>query len=165
MLCAQEALQVISETPHNSPKYQSGSYARFLRINEQWGIKLFDRKHYRDKSYDAQEKAYRLDLGPHLGDKLELRLNDGEAIYGYVTECIVETYQDRFARETYGYLSGPDMTCDEDLHCDSEMENDSEYIDLMGRLGEADFCTYDMHSQNVGWMKDGRLVCIDFSHV
>jgi hypothetical protein len=150
-----EAVALMSTTPIHSGKYQEGADAKFLRINDKWGLKFFQREDQRNDSYVLQEQAAELGLAPQIGDKFEFTFGDDDTRYGFITECIVETCNDRFRPEINwnDYSTTPWQ----------RMYAMQEYQDLINGLRNNGFAANDMHEANVGWLPDGRLVAIDFS--
>jgi hypothetical protein len=126
---------------------------------------LYWSKWERKATHAAQDKAHKLGLAPAVGKKLRFTLSENETMYGYITECIVETYGDRYARKVLGYNSMEEAGDTYDCACDVAMGDDEEYNQLMENLRVNGFSTGDMHFENVGYMKDGRLVAIDFDNV
>ena len=151
-----QAIELARQTPVE--KYAYGCDAMFLRINKNWGFKLFSTEKDRDKNYDRQNLAHEHGAAPAVGEKMFVTLPDNNSYYGFITECIVETYYDR-------HISEFDMYKDKE-YANSELEEqmfrDDEYNNLMEILDDTTG-SFDMHCQNVGYMPDGRMVAIDFS--
>jgi hypothetical protein len=165
VLAINHALKVLSRTPSNSPNFKTGCSAKFLRITDNYGIKLYSTKEKRKITHKEQQKAHQLGLAPAVGRKFRLTLpENNETVYGYITECVVETYGDRYARKR-GFASMIEADDEYDIACEIAIDNDEEYNQLIQNLRENGFCVYDMHFENVGYMKDGRLVAIDFDNV
>lgn len=155
------AIQTALKTPFD--QYKTGIAAFFTRIDDTWGIKLYKSEFMRDKTFRLQNLAASVNAGPRLGNKFELKIPGKGYYYGYVTECVIETYENLYM-DTYSEgMSEDDIDHLMDT-CYCEMEDSKEYQNLMNLLQWIDITTSDMHYGNVGWLKNGRLVAIDFSH-
>lgn len=124
----------------------SGQACRFMTVGE-IGVKVYGRNSEKAQgAFEAQKRAADLGLGPAVGEfwtiHLRLRPHDTMRIYGYLTE-IADVLDD----PGEGVL-----TIDE--------END-----LCRRMVANGFPTWDIYGRNVGRLKDGRAVCIDFDPV
>jgi len=154
---------------HNTPSEsrESGLRCRFIRINEQWGIKFYRKESMRNKTHDFQKKAAEVGLAPRIGQCFELTIpfneDDDEPVevYGYVTECISETYGDRMAYEMYS-CSYDECTDSQQNEIEESMYRDYAYDKLIAGMCHIGITTSDIHIMNVGYLK-GKLVCIDFS--
>jgi hypothetical protein len=140
-----EAVEIIRTSPRYG--YDYGVHASFKRINHKWGLKFFYNEGIRNKTYELQNMAAAIGCAPILGEKFELTDPDGDTIYGYITECIEKNLSD---------------TIDEDEDEDGYWTL-PEYENLMEKLSTI-LDPIDIHDDNVGYMTDGRLVCIDFSN-
>lgn len=135
--------QIVRKTPLDSEEYEAGWYAKFQRINDQWGLKFYRSENMRDMTYKFQKMAHDIGCAPALGEKFDITMpekdsyGDEVTVYGYVTECIDV------------------LACDSDdyIHGDAE-----ELLDDLREIMDV----YDMHDKNIGYLK-GRLVAIDFS--
>ena len=152
-----QVFDVVGKTPVES--YEKGVCAKFARINDEWGIKLYRDEYTRDKTYRFQDLANSVECAPRLGDKFSVVLPDDKTYYGYITECITETFLKR-------YLNRLGLECNSDEHYDllDEMEEDEEFKTLCRDINSIGISTNDMHASNVGYLPNGRLVAIDFSH-
>jgi hypothetical protein len=153
-----EAINIVRQTPRD--QFSKGCAAKFVPIDEKWGIKFYRYESIRDRTYDAQAKAFSEGIAPELGTKLEFEL-DGYPKFGYITERI-ETVEDRFCKK-HNLPIGTKVDDLEDLEDLArqerwDMEESWEYKDLMNSLESIDMDTLDMHWRNVGWLPDGRFV-------
>jgi hypothetical protein len=155
-------------TAHTTPaeSRERGLRCRFIRINEQWGMKFYKNENYRNKTYDFQNRAAEAGLAPRVGECFELALpfyDDDEPIevFGYVTECISETYGERMAYKIYN-CSYEECHEDEQQQIDIVFYDEYEYGKLIEEINSIGISTEDTHSLNFGYLR-GKLVCIDFS--
>ena len=125
----------------------TGHACRFFAIGD-IGVKVYDEE-CREKArgaYANQKRAHALGLGPAVGDEWTLRIRAGSGstfyLYGYLTE-VAQVYRDD-GRETL---------------------SDVEFDTLTESLENAGFPTWDIYGRNVGRLKDGTPVCIDFDPV
>lgn len=127
-----------------------GSYAYFVRMNRQWGLKFFPERYKkkRDISVEAQTLAYRYQLGPEVGPSHDFTGRQGR-FFGYITEVARPYRSPTDIRFPYKV---------EDL-----TRVNREYRLLKSRLEWLGICTNDMDGKNVGYLASGLLVCIDFS--
>ena len=143
-----------------------GATAKFVKVSEQWGLKFFKREDARDLAVDRQIRAAEHGLGPLVGDTITFNWQ-GDTWYGYMTEVCPNvlanvwadeegTDRDDYRNSLYnGTGRNPEKWCD---FAESE-----ELADLKEGLSElVGWNWYDDHEGNVGYMADGRLVCIDF---
>jgi hypothetical protein len=128
-----------------------GLDAFFTPINEEWGYKYYADKKICRITYEAQKLAHENGLAPAVGECYNMRDKFGSMVYGYVTEAVVMLGED-----VYGEFDEDDMDYD-DWHLDDVTELRARLRELFGRH------FFDLHSANYGWLKNGQLVCIDFS--
>lgn len=155
------AITILGQTPTNSKEFESGEDARFLRINDRWGLKLFHTEEERNKSHTLQSLAASHDLAPDTGDTFQFTDPDNVTYYGFVTGCIKATYADHFANMIFGCPFN-DLTDEQQDDIDNQYYDDPRYDALdaaLNQIMEAD----DMHYCNVGFDHKGKLVAIDFS--
>jgi len=158
----------IYQTAHFTPfeERDRGIDAQFIRINGRWGIKFFKNEALRNKTYDFQNRAAGVGIAPRIGQCFELEIpfrpnDDPIEVFGYVTECVSETYADRMAYKLYGI---PYEECSygqsDEIH--DRLYDDYEYKRLIEKLYDIRISNRDIHANNVGYLR-GKLVCIDFS--
>ncbi len=151
------ALRDIAETVRKTPpnKTQSGSYALFIPINKEWGLKLYSdsesvrmycsyhggAKSVRNKTYMLQKYAALYGLGPKVGNKFTVTVNKVK-YFGYSTERV--DILPHFISE---------------YQCERKIKG---YVQLINDLYSLEMTPADLNSTNVGRIK-GKLVCIDFS--
>lgn len=145
----------ITALKHSSPERRSGIECTFLRINKKWGLKYWWDDIARDNNYLVQKLAHKLGVGPRVGTKIDFEL-DGNRLYGYITEAIVETAWDwmQFWRYNTGY---------------SEYQKLERIVydrmrDIVEKVEGETKCLQpcDLHLNNFGFDNDGNFVCIDF---
>jgi hypothetical protein len=138
-------LETVKKLHRESPpeSYATGRFARFLRIDDKYGFKLYNSELERDFSYDMQSRAALYGLGPNVLDKIQLG-----GRFGFITEAVTETLRDRNSN-----LVSP-------WNC--ETCGPPEYNKLIEDLRSNGMNSSDLCGFNVGYMPDGRLVCIDF---
>jgi hypothetical protein len=90
-------------------------------------------------------------------------LPDDKTYYGYITECITETFLKRHLNEL-GLESKSELDSEEYYDLLDEMTEDEEFKNLCRDINSIGISTNDMHASNVGYLANGRLVVIDFSH-
>lgn len=164
------ALKMVAETPRTD-RFK-GQAAQFISLGNGWGLKFYDTKCECETTYETQETAFAAGIGPALGEKTTFSV-DGMIRYGYITQH-AETFRDKFAKKHN--LTGNAFTAIEKIE-DAErreevrrecmkirttMDNLPEYSDLMYEMTRLGLCTNDMHWGNVGYLPNGKLVCIDF---
>jgi len=156
-----KVFEITGTTPIES--YEKGVAAKFTRIDDKWGIKLYRNEYMRDKTYRFQDLAHSIGCAPSLGDKFKVVLPDDREYHGYITECISETFLKRHLNEL-GLESKSDLSSDEYYNILDEMEDDEEFKILCEEINSIGISTNDMHASNVGYLPNGKLVAIDFSH-
>jgi len=65
-----------------------GVYCNFIKLDEKWALKLYDRKTVRDFAFKEQSRAAVGGFAPEVGETVDF---ENLKMYGYVTE-IIETY-------------------------------------------------------------------------
>jgi hypothetical protein len=156
MLTPEETVALVNGTPNQ----EHGVQAKFVPVNEDWGLKYYDSRENRDKNYDRQLSYIPTDAAPQLGDKIDFNLN-GEPYYGFFTERV--TVAGNLVAEMLG-LSGPYQNWYDRAQKIYDYINDvagEEVYELRKQLGHG---ADDLHPWNWGYTKDGRAVAIDFSH-
>lgn len=160
--------QKIHDIAHFTPisDRKKGISCRFIKIDENWGIKFYQDEAMRNKTLDFQNRAANAGLAPRVGKcfELELPFYEGDEpieVFGYVTECISETYGDKMAHDLFGITRDQchSTQSDEIYSC---LYSDYEYNQLISDIEDIGITTKDIHIMNVGYLGD-KLVCIDFS--
>lgn len=156
-----EAIQKVRQTPPHA--FGSGSTAKFVRIDEVWEFKFYHDNTDRDNCHFLQKKAYKNEIAPRVGEKVDFTLG-GHPRYGYITELAIIPY-DEFLK-LHNVEDSEDNEYVSRLYSvmEGELYNQPAYSDLMDKMEELNMSVIDMHPGNVGWMPDGRLVCIDFDN-
>jgi hypothetical protein len=123
----------------NSP---NGVSAYFVKVNEEWGIKVFKYQVDRDISYERQQKAAEFGLGPNVGPKM-----DFDGMYCMWTEVAELICTDWNTDEYYKLSKDTD---------EIRAELSQQLYDKIG------FRFVDNHILNIGILR-GEYVCIDFA--
>ncbi len=164
MISFEEVYLVAHTTPDESR--EKGVDCRFIRINENWGIKFYKNEALRNKTLAFQARAAEAGLAPRVGECFELTLpfyedEEPREVFGYVTECISDTYGEYYANRMF------QCSYSECLHYQREeiaeqMYDSYEYNRLIEGINSINISNNDIHTRNVGFLRN-RLVCIDFS--
>ena len=162
-------LDVVKKIIHETPvdKYSMGIAAKFMPIDDIWGLQFYNNKEDRDKTYSRQNEAWRHGLAPRLGKKFRMTTPTGK-VYGYITE-VVETLYDRAVRNAgydipiHKFCNHENSSIRQACYKEEEKLMDKTHDQLLKDLEDIGLYTGDMHWGNVGWLPDGRLVAIDFS--
>ena len=133
----------------------SGVSCRFVQINEEWGLKLYQDKGNRTDCYEWQKRAAEHGLGPQVGDIVELPGGEDGFDHGYITQVAELIFEP--------YTGGP--TPEGYYHRFDEVTKQvrPEMLMLKDELLKIGFYFVDDHIQNVGRI-NGKLVCIDFEY-
>lgn len=163
-MSVEDAYLTAYTTPVES--WERGAAARFIRITEKWGLKFYQNEAIRNKTYDFQSRCAEDGLAPRVGDLFEFSLpfNENEtpiSVFGYLTECIEETYGDRYAYKMFGD-SYENCSKNQQIEVDDMMFGDRKYNDLITGIYWTGISTKDIHALNIGFIGN-RLICIDFS--
>lgn len=148
-------LTIDSETIRKSPQ-SYGCFAKFVKVNENWGFKFFDSPRTRDKNYELNKRAGECGLAPKVGSKIDF---PEESMFGFFVELIDVII------ENHPAYPGDNWWLDE-WKKDNDNNINFDYYklpNLISLFEEIGISIGDLHCENVGWMKDGTFVCIDFS--
>lgn len=74
--------KIVTGTPRLNIK--NGADAKFIAINDDWGVKFFTTKTEQEFNFDLQSKCAEHDLAPPVGRKLDFNWH-GTHVFGYVT--------------------------------------------------------------------------------
>lgn len=125
----------------------------FVPLDSKWAIKLFTYNSERDETYKRQKLAAKHNLGPKVGDTVDLPISSIYR-YGYVTEIITPLTT----------MSSYDSNISDEKIEEWERLEDEYYNAIMqicDDLQEIGISFGDCHAGNVGW-KNGKLMCLDF---
>lgn len=164
----------ISTVIQGSPK-EYGAMARFAFISDDYGLKYWDDEDYARDNYEKTKLAAQYGLAPKVGSFISFELGE-EKYYGFFMERIHTLFKDWYTEKfDRGY-----SWWDSCYHVDQELnsldferymvDEDARFqevtiTNLTEQLMEIGFgVVSDLHYENVGWMKDGRFVCIDFDN-
>ena len=153
-------------------EFSSGAECTFFKLDEKWGLKLYDSEEVRDIAHENHAYFLKYGLAPDLKRKINLP-SFIEKRYGYICE-VVEVLIDPvyvYSFEHFHWNSAYDDFEDADSwneHCDdlinSIMEKYSdEYEELMNKLAQNDLMYSDDHLGNFG-LKNGKMIIIDFDN-
>ena len=167
--------QNIFEAIESSKERSSGCKQVFVKLTDNWGVKIFSEDEHgewaeelRDETYELQRRAAAIGCGPDVGDKVDLPTGD----FGYVTE-VVQLFNPYLAENAFstpwisggkienGWQEGSPIT---NRHYDEFYQKKffmDEIEELQDNLENIDFDFTDTHGGNMGW-KNGKLICIDF---
>ena len=125
---------------------------QFIKIDDNWGMKVYESKCIRDYAWTTQQNMHRVQCAPAVGIKIDIGHK-----YCYLTqvaepimECnahhlhgeAYEQWQDEYSKKWHSGVR----------------KNIEEVVDKMRANG---YKMYDNHLCNYGWL-NGQLVCIDF---
>lgn len=155
----------------NSPNVRvfEGSAAKFIPVDDDWGVKLYCTERYRDQSYDNHVHCHDLGLAPMYGPKVTVTYN-GQCRYGYlveIVECadaaVLEAYGVEHVGEckSYRYFDYCDGENYSDF-LDFDMRWGNAWQDLRNRILKSGVRFTDVHAGNWGITKAGIGVWIDF---
>jgi hypothetical protein len=152
----QELSVIFEEKRSASPR---GVDCIFVPINEKWALKMFSSDYVRDKSHRLQKELSEHNLAPKVGGQINLdRDGSNYYCYGFVTE-IVETVL------SHEYIVGLDKGQEDwGLFRETKEEMKDQVAELKDEYESLGYSPYDLHPGNLGYNKDGRLICIDFGH-
>lgn len=152
-----------------------GATASFALISDTYGLKYWGNKEYAESNYEKTKFAAQYGLAPKVGQFIKFKL-DEETYYGFFMERLDILFKDWHTEKfDCGYYWRDDCYyVDEELNSldferymiDERLPFQSVAItNLTEQLKEIGFeVVSDLHYENVGWMKDGRFVCIDFDN-
>lgn len=129
-----------------------GASCKFIKFDDNWGIKTYYDCEIRDSAYNRQKKASEAGLAPTVGSCFDV----GYSIFCYITElavplvdCTPEVNErwsiifDKFEEENPNVRGDINNLCEE-----------------LNKVLNRPY--YDAHFGNFGMLRD-KLVCIDFS--
>lgn len=163
-----DLIEKTAETLYFEEHSSSGQCCNFIDLENGWGLKCYQEKENRDRSYVCQEFLSQYELAPKVGKSFELFDHNGDAWYCHVTE-VVEPLVEYGFNNDQAYeeeLAELDETSDFDedefraRYCRDERD---EWINEVHRQ----FGVYyvDDHCGNFGFMQTEngkKLVAIDF---
>lgn len=149
MLTANDIRNRLEQSP-------GGVSCKFIKLSDEWGLKVYRRKGERDRCYDNQSKMAQYGFGPRVGDKLDIN----DEFYVYVTEVAIPIW------EAFNDI-GADWIKTEKERAKLQ-EKDKTIIksmirELVDKMADKGYQFCDAHMANVG-MLNKMLVCIDFGN-
>jgi len=142
-----KSIPVSEKITDSTPVFSTGIHAYYKRLSPNWGMKFYRTKERSEANYRVLSKAAAHGLAPRCGGKFSFKQMD--IIYhGFIVERIQ-----------------PAIECKDHLYLDHP-EYRKEVNELDKALREIDICgdyQNDLHSGNVGYTKEGKLVAIDLS--
>lgn len=128
----------------------NGIASVYVRLDKKWGLKLFYDEHSRDYAYNLQNEAANLELGPKVGEKIDMSV-DCERPFGYITEHVKVLPHYLPTDDSYDRIWANKNFLAQRKKLKNALEN---------RFG---IIFSDLHMYNMGW-KNGKCVCIDFGN-
>lgn len=155
----------------NSPDSRvfEGTAAKFIPVDDDWGVKLLCTESERDNSYNNHVHCHDLGLAPMYGPKVTL-MHGGRRYYGYlveIVECADSAVFEYYGVEHNGKCRGSEYFdyCDGENYSDFldlDMRWGNAWQDLRNRMNKAGVRCSDVHAGNWGITKAGISVWIDF---
>ena len=139
----------------------SGTECTFVRMDNGWGLKLYDLESNAIHSYEMQRHASKHGLAPLVGPHIFKFNRLGIIKYTYYTECITKLLYDAYP-DLGGWWDGKwpkhqywgaNCCIDGPLLC---------LPDIAQQFADIGIKPYDLHYANLGWLPSGQFVCIDF---
>jgi hypothetical protein len=133
-----------------------GVSCKFIRLDDDWGIKVYNSSTERDRAVSRQAKLYEHGYAPKVGIVFDVP-STFRSYYCYVTQCAVPLIEGdaKYARDYYTiatkYRKENPAVSDEITELCKNMEA------VEGRPYS------DIHYANFGRL-DGKLVCLDFGN-
>ena len=122
-----------------------GGFCVFIKLNDRWGVKLYNTKEKRDECFVLQLRASRKKVAPKVGFKVResfifSRYNRESEYWGFLTEVA-------------------------DLPFNTLYNKKAQKVSriLQSRMFKRGFDTDDLHAYNIGKIGE-RYVCIDFDN-
>lgn len=141
---------VLSEVVKNhtgfSPK---GVSCYFIKLNEEWGLKVYTAQDERDRAYRIQTNMSKYNLAPTTGIKFDIGEN-----YCYVTEVAIPLASQSPVTRDY---TEEFYTINNDTRV-RKMIND-----IVTKMKAKGHSSCDNHAGNFGILRK-QLVCIDFGY-
>ncbi len=152
------ARSLVRSVPFDARHYTCGAHAGYRAMPAtRFGIKLFKSYVVRDENYNLQDMAHSFGLAPRVFGRFTELDSYGKMYYGFVTESIQETEQQRF------YNPGKVDLCVVSDYLLWRKTNRDIVNDLKLQMENIGMTSKDVDNwANVGF-HNGRLVCIDFS--
>lgn len=148
-------INILIERPYD---LDGGSVARWYKVNESVGVKMYRNKELRDTTYALQRIFGHFGIAPKLGQKFEFKYErfDGiRTMYGYVSEAVTPM------RELNSEAEERDF---DEAIIEWYKERDSERQKLKDIMCKHGLRHGDLHEDNWGITNDGRYVVLDFTH-
>jgi len=155
------AKEAIASHNWESKDWFGGCVANFKYITPSLGVKWYCNHRMADKTYAMQKLAFQHGLAPEPLQKFKIEHRIYGTLKAYLTETVdwIPGEYITQIRKIAGIIHSADMYYKYGLR----YLKTEEYIILEQKLWKL-FVVDDLHGNNVGYMADGRLVCIDFSH-
>lgn len=152
------ARNYVSTTPFETSHYLFGTHAAYKDFHSfNWGVKLFRGEIERDKNFDLQERAWFHGFAPAIAGRFSEVTQCGIQTYGFLTEAIPMTEQERFYKRKYlDFISPTDYNgwWKKNRSCVHDLNKKLEYIGISSNDNS--------NWANIGYLR-GELVTIDFS--
>ena len=129
----------------SSKEYPSGRHCNFVKLSDNWGLKVYKSEKERDFCYKNQLKCSKIGCGPEVGELVDLQSLD---MYAYITEVI-----DTFPEDYYACDDMPDEIAEE-----TQIGINEAISEVYEKTG---WYMDDGYVFNFG-KKDGKIMILDF---
>lgn len=134
---------------HNGPS-PSGVSCKFIKINDEIGIKVYRRLEDRDRAFRKQKEMFEHGYAPNVGVSFEI---DGN--FCYTTQVVTPIAEgDKYYAYHYDKIAKSLSLLMPNLK--------AEMSELCTNMRNVGYHYYDAHVANFGWLND-KMVCIDFA--
>jgi len=142
-------IRIFSKSRKNR-KIKHGVECGFLKLTNDVGIKMFYKKSDAVHSHKFQKRAHRYNVGPKvLSDVFTVLVSS------YPGETCFSSYdENRLLILKYAYKTEVATT--------KSSYSEEEYEEVRKKLKKARISTEDLHEDNIGILKGGVVVCVDF---
>lgn len=146
-------------------EFSSGCLCRFFKLDEKWGLKLYEYQSDRDEAWEKHQQFLKHNLAPEIGRKVDL-----EAGYGYTCEIVEILCQseDIYPFNYFDHYDYSDYTEESwyDRRGEIEMSLRNKFGEMLNdfhdKIYKLNLFYSDDHFGNFG-LKNGQLVAIDFA--
>ncbi len=139
-----------------------GAECSFIKMDNGWGLKLYDELSLAEHTHYMQGYASSYGLAPRVGKNVFKFDKQGHTVHAYYTECIAKLLYDALP-DLGNWLGGNWPKSNEWGICGCCVDCPSLCLpDIAQQLADIGIKPYDLNYGNLGWMPDGRFVCIDF---
>lgn len=151
--------EILTELVAKTSLSPGGGSARFIKIDDEWGLKLYRNEETRDNAYSRQGNMSAFGYAPKIGMKFDVGTE-----FGFVTQVAVPLVEGKL-RDKKGH-SQQNWSDYHNVYQAGQQANQHlqpEIDDLVKNMIKKGYdISWDDHYANFG-MLDGKVVCIDFS--